>query len=110
MTLTRFGYAALAALAIFAAAASSSTAAGGETVGVKDFDFGPGSVRISTGERVTWVNQEGSHTVTFKNGYNEVLSDEGEKTSRRFKRPGTYEYLCSFHDDQGMKGKVVVRK
>lgn len=99
---------ALAGSALALCLAPAATAGGNEKVSVKDFQFGPGKVKISKGEKVKWVNEEGTHTVTFDNGYNEVLM-EGDETGRRFKKPGTYQYLCTFHDDQGMKGKVIVR-
>jgi plastocyanin len=51
------------------------------------------------GDSITWSNDDGSpHTVTFKDGSagSDALSP-GQMFTRRFDRPGTYDYFCSFH-------------
>ena len=74
-----------------------------------NFDFSPKKTSISAGTKVVWTATKGTHTVTFKGGFDETISAGGTaSTSRKFKSPGTYKYVCTPHKDQGMKGKVVV--
>jgi plastocyanin len=82
--------------------------AGGPTVKAVNFDFGPKRVSVTPGDSVTWKNVEGRHTVTAKKGnFDQVISGD-ERVSRKFKKPGTWRYICRFHVDLGMKGTVVV--
>jgi plastocyanin len=96
-----------AATGVFLIAAWPASA-GGPTVRAVNFDFKPKRVSVNPGERVTWKNIEGRHTVTAKKGnFDKVISGD-ERVSRAFKKPGTWRYICRFHVDLGMKGKVVV--
>ena len=81
---------------------------GGKTVRAVNFDFKPKSVTVQKGSRVTWKNVEGKHTVTLKNGtFDKVISGD-ETVSKRFRHRGTFRYICRFHREQGMRGKVIV--
>jgi len=80
----------------------------GRTVKADNFDFEPKTATIEQGERVTWKNVEGTHTVTLKNGTFDKAISGDEKVSRKFQHSGTFRYYCRFHKDQGMRGKVVV--
>lgn len=72
--------------------------------------FSPAKVTISAGQKVVWAQKAGTHTVTFKDGgLDAPLDPSNEKASRKFSAPGTYRYICTFHVDKGMKGKVVVK-
>ena len=54
---------------------------------------------------VTWVNHDDDeHTVTATDGSFHAVLDPGEEFT--FSEPGTYSYLCSYHDD--MTGTVTV--
>jgi plastocyanin len=98
-----------AALGGQAIAGGSESAKRAKKVTVDNFDFKPAKVKISPGTKVTWTATQGSHTVTFKDGYDEVITENGTtSTSRKFKNSGTYKYVCRFHKDKGQKGKVVV--
>jgi plastocyanin len=95
-------------LAALALAVAPATAGGGKTVKAVDFEFKPKSVHVGKGGKVTWKSTDGDHTVTFKDGgFNKVI-DEGERTSKKFKNRGTFKYVCRFHKEQEMRGKVVV--
>jgi plastocyanin len=101
------------ALAVLGAQASAGDDAAkhrGKKVTATNFDFTPPKVSVSAGSKVTWVATEGDHTVTFKDGkLDEEISEDGTSTvSRKFKSPGTYKYICRFHKNKHMKGKVVV--
>lgn len=102
----------VAGVAVAAAAmigGGPAAARGGPTVEADNFDFSPKKVRISPGDKVKWKATAGEHTVTFKGGFDAVISPGGDATaSRKFKKSGTFKYVCRFHTAQGMKGKVIV--
>jgi len=98
-TLTAAG--AVAAIAVPAVAA-------GPTVRVGDDYFRAKTVTVKKGTTVTWrwVGSD-SHNVVFK-GFKSTLKNKG--TYRHtFRRRGTFRYVCTLHDDRGMRGTVVVR-
>lgn len=82
---------------------------GGKSVKADNFDFEPKRVTIQRGDKVTWKNVEGRHTVTFRKGSFDKTISGDERVSKRFKRKGTFRYFCRFHIAQGMKGKVIVK-
>lgn len=90
-----------------------------------DVAFSPGTVRISTGESVTWQNRSQlAHTVTadparVANRSNVSLPAgaatfhsgdiaPGRSYTRRFTEPGTYRYVCVPHEGARMFGTVIV--
>jgi plastocyanin len=75
------------------------------------------TVRISTGESVTWQWVIGIHTITSGTGSGDpdvgLLFDQPSDSGHpqftfQFDNPGTYPYFCSIHEISGMKGVVVV--
>jgi plastocyanin len=74
----------------------------------RDFVFGPESVSVPAGTRVTWQNVGvAPHTVTADDGtFDSDLIASGASLSRTFDAPGTFAYLCTFHPD--MTGIVEV--
>jgi plastocyanin len=91
------------------AVAGDESAKRAKKVTVDNFDFEPKKLNVSPGTKVVWTATEGQHTVTFKGGFDEVISEDGPTTtSRKFKKSGTYKYICRFHKQQGQKGKVIV--
>jgi plastocyanin len=82
---------------------------GGTTVKAVNFAFKRKAVTIQKGGKVTWKNVQGKHTVTFKNGsFDKVISGD-ERVSKKFRHRGTFRYICRFHIQQGMRGKVIVK-
>jgi plastocyanin len=83
----------------------------GTQVSMKDIKFNPGTVTIKPGGKVTWTNDDSvGHDVTaddFKSGDPGAIQG-GSTYSHTFKKPGTYDYVCSVHP--GMKGAVKVTK
>jgi plastocyanin len=106
----RASFAIVAALVVALAAGGAQAKRAGNTVRADDFDFSPKKIHVSRGEKVKWRATEGEHTVTFKaEGFDAVITANGDATAKRkFKKTGTYRYVCRFHKDEGMKGKVVV--
>jgi hypothetical protein len=78
------------------------------TVAINDNNFEPQSMHVAPGTTITWINRgTHDHTVTSQDGN----WDSGEigpdgAYSARFKKPGTYHYLCDLHE--GMQGTIVV--
>ena len=98
----------VATMVVLALAMVGIASGGNRTVKADDFDFEPGRVTIDVGDKVTWKNVEGRHTVTLRNGTYDKVIDGDDKVSRKFSRAGTYRYYCRFHTAEGMRGKVIV--
>ena len=82
-------------------------------VHTKDFAYKPLELTIPVGTTVTFVNDDDTgHTVTAvaegdkKPLFDSGNMDKGQKWTYTFKKPGTYQYLCTYH--AFMKAKVVV--
>ena len=99
----------LAATALVLGLAAGQALGGNKTVRADNFDFEAKRVTIQAGDKVTWKNVEGRHTVTLRNGSFDKTISGNERVSKKFKREGTFRYYCRFHLAQKMKGKVVVK-
>ena len=93
-----------------AGAAAAQTA----TVGMTDADrFAPSEVDARVGTVTLTVTNRGNtpHNLQFDTtslGKTPTVAGKETQSLRvRFDQPGTYTFLCTFHD--GMTGKVVVR-
>jgi plastocyanin len=79
------------------------------TVAIADFLFGPETVVVNAGQKVTWTNTDDSpHQILVQS--KDLRSDvmlRGETQSLAFDQPGTYEYSCGLHPS--MKGKIEVK-
>lgn len=85
------------------------------TVSVKDDFFSPKTKAVSSGATVKWQwRGESSHDVVFRR----VPSGASKRSStiktsgtfrRSFSKNGTYRYVCTIHEDDGMKGTVKVQ-
>jgi len=95
-------------------------------VHMTDMTFSPANIEVSVGSRVVWRNTSSTvHNVVddetkamnaadvalpasvkpFDSGY----LQPGESYARVFTRPGTYRYVCTLHEMNGMRGVIVVR-
>ena len=78
-------------------------------IGVDNFEFAPGVLRVKRGTTVTWVNNDDvPHLIVnverkFKQS---PVLDTDQRFSVRLTAPGTYNYFCSLHPK--MQGKIVV--
>jgi plastocyanin len=122
--LTRIGVVvALVALAVGALAAtgtaSPSAKAKTEKVKVLDDFYKPDNVKIKKNNKVKWKwgQDFNTHNVTLKKGPNGVKkskftsqtsSAEGFSFTKRFKKPGKYNFYCTIHPDI-MKMTVKVK-
>ena len=100
----------LFALAVCAQIAqAAATAKSSAKVSIANFEFTPAEITIAPGESVTWTNDDGApHGLEYRDGAKGTdLLLPGATFSRRFDRPGTYDYNCSVHPY--MTGRVIVR-
>ena len=91
-----------------AAAALAVPALGaGATVRVDDNLFKAKTVRITKGSTVTWRwVGDNPHNVKFRS-FHSTIKKTGTYR-HKFTTRGTYRYICTLHDDKGMKGTVIV--
>ena len=120
-----------ACLLALAAACSDGGSSGGTTVTLAEGQrFAPGTLEISAGTTVTFTNDSAeAHTVTAYDGAPEYFASggfESEDDAREnladaligqeesyevtFGEPGIYEYFCIPHEQQGMRGTIVVEQ
>jgi plastocyanin len=74
------------------------------------YAFSPKSVTVSVGDQVRWDNKSSAsegHTVTG-DGLDSGTLKQGDSYTFKFKKAGTYKYVCAFHAN--MKGSVKVTK
>jgi plastocyanin len=84
-------------------------------VELRTFQFAPGTLRVSLGSKVVWINEdEIEHTVSAGTpserdpAFNAVLSGKGKTTERTFDRPGTFTFFCDRH--QFMRGTITITR
>ena len=113
MTRTRTALLAGAAALVTAAAASSAGAATTKVVSIRDIDFKPSTVRVTRGSTVEWRFLDAATGTPHNVRSTGRLRFRGSATKTtgthrvRFRRAGTYRYVCTIHP--GMDGRVVVR-
>ncbi len=113
---------ALAAGALAATGAASSSSKGKKPVKVKVLDdfYKPDFVKVKKNGKVTWKwgNDFNNHNVTLKKGpkgvkkskfRSQTSSAQGFKFTKKFKKPGKYNFYCTIHPDV-MKMKVKVKR
>jgi plastocyanin len=80
-------------------------------VNIDNFAFGPPSITVAAGTKVTWTNRDDEpHTVTSADDpklFRSAALDTNDSFSFTFDKPGTYRYFCSIHPQ--MTGTVVVK-
>ena len=103
-------------LALFAIAgemkdADGAGAATKNQIVIKDFHFTPETLRVKSGEQITWINRdEEPHTVVSveKQFKKSSALDTDEEFTVTAGAPGTYSYFCSVHPK--MTGTIIVEK
>ncbi len=93
------------------APAQIAAAVAPNTVTIDNFAFGPATITVAPGTKVTWTNRDDEpHTVVsaddpklFKSG----ALDTDDNFSFTFDKSGTYRYFCSIHPH--MTGTIVVK-
>ena len=101
--------------AALADASEPASGAATKRVAVDDYFFKSKSVAVKRGGVVTWIwRGSDDHNVVFTSAPRRVKKPKrcgtrsSGKCSRRFRRRGTYRYVCTLHASS-MTGKVRVR-
>jgi plastocyanin len=113
-----FGTAAILAVAfvltagagIGLAESSGDKTAGGSSVKIDNFSFGPATITIPAGTTVTWTNNDDvPHVVSSDDNkmFKSKALDTDDHFSFTFTKPGTYNYYCAIHPK--MTAKIVVQ-
>lgn len=81
---------------------------GGTTINIKSFTYGPATLQVKSGQKVTVTNEDGAvHTVTADDkSFDSGDLEKGKSFTFTAGKPGTYNYICSIH--QYMKGTIKV--
>jgi len=81
------------------------------TIEIKDFAFNPQTLKVKSGDKITWINHdEEPHTVVSvgKKFQKSSALDTDQEFTITAGAPGTYEYFCSVHPK--MTGTIMVEK
>ena len=102
-------------LSVFAVAGEMKDASTGNAkenrIEIKDFAFNPQTIKVKSGEKITWINHdEEPHTVVSvgKKFQKSSALDTDQEFTITAGAPGTYEYFCSVHPK--MTGVIIVEK
>ena len=91
-----------------------STGGGGSsvaTVGQVNFSFDPAEIAVKSGATITVDNTSPGtpHTFTIPGSDIDVTNDGGASQDVKIDLPpGTYEFVCRFHESSGMTGTITV--
>lgn len=90
---------------------TTGASSGGNAVMIKDFKFAPTELKVKSGTKVTWTNEDSAaHTATADDGaaakFDSKDMSKGKTFSFTFAKAGTYKYHCSIHTY--MTGTVTV--
>lgn len=97
----------LAAL-LLAAALPLAARAETHTLTLEGMKILPATVTVKAGDRLVWNNKDVvPHTVTAKGVFDSGSIAPGKSWSHAAPKPGTYDYVCTFHP--GMKATLVVK-
>jgi plastocyanin len=89
---------------------TGSSGAGQNKIEIKDFAFNPQTIRVKSGEKITWINRdEEPHTIVSveKQFKKSSALDTDQEFTIVAGAPGTYSYYCSVHPK--MTGTIIVK-
>jgi plastocyanin len=72
--------------------------------------FSPTQLTVPVGTQVKVVDDDGDapHNIAVDGVGRSETMQEGDEFTLTFAKAGTFEFVCTFHEDQGMKGTVTV--
>lgn len=77
-------------------------------VSIKGFTFRPRALKVRRGTKVVFANRDSvAHTATRRGSFDTGNIRPRRAAAVRFRRRGTYRYICTIHPS--MRGKIVVR-
>lgn len=88
-----------------------SSAVSTNQVTIRDYQYIPKTIKVKTGTKVTWTNQDQVHhsitaDLSTKDAPNSPLIGQGQSYSFTFHKAGTYKFYCMLHPY--MLGTVIV--
>ncbi|HTH81063.1 MAG TPA: cupredoxin family copper-binding protein [Ramlibacter sp.] len=96
------------AVALAVAVTGAALAASTHEIKIEGMQFPHATVSVNRGDTVTWRNNDVvPHTVTAPGRFDSGAIAPGKTFSRKMDRPGTYDYVCTYHP--GMKGRIQVK-
>lgn len=92
----------------FPSQAVARPAGGATEVAIAGFAFGPGTLKVNAGEKVTWVNADDTpHQISIVGGpQRSELMLKGQSATLQFDAAGNIAYICGLHPT--MKGTIEV--
>jgi plastocyanin len=91
-----------------AADGSGAQASGSARVGIRHFQYRPGTLVVRRGTTVVFSNSDRvAHTATRRGSFDTGRIAPGRAVGVRFTRRGSFSYFCRIH--RFMHGKIVVR-
>jgi plastocyanin len=79
----------------------------GQMISIQNFSFNPGTLTISKGTTVTWVNNDSVAHNIKSDTFNSSDLTKGQTFSFTFNQTGTFNYSCGIHPS--MLGKIIVQ-
>jgi plastocyanin len=92
----------------FPSAAMAEAKSGPTDVAINGFMFGPGTIKVTAGQKITWTNVDDTPhqiAITGKEQRSELML-KGQSASLQFDEAGNIAYICGLHP--GMKGTIEV--
>ncbi len=93
----------------FPSDAQVAARSGPQDVAITGFAFGPGAVKITAGQAITWTNADDSPhqiTITGAGGKRSDVMLKGQSATLKFDEAGNIAYICGLHPT--MKGTIEV--
>ena len=93
----------------FPSTAKAAPVSGPLEVAIANFAFGPGTLKVGAGQKVTWLNDDDTpHQITLEGGSQarSAVMLKGQSASLQFDEAGNIAYRCGLHPT--MKGTIEV--
>jgi plastocyanin len=92
----------------FPSGAAAMARSGPADVAITGFMFGPGTIKVTAGQKITWTNTDDTPhqiAITGKEQRSELML-KGQSATLQFDEAGNIAYACGLHP--GMKGTIEV--
>ena len=92
----------------FPSTATAEVKSGPSDVAINGFTFGPGTIKVAVGQKITWTNADDTPhqiSITGKEQRSELML-KGQSATLQFDEAGNIAYICGLHP--GMKGTIEV--
>lgn len=91
--------------------ATTAGSAGPVVVEMGDHFFSPAQLTVSVGTPILWrmVGSQTHDVLSLDGKFYSQTMGPGQSFSHTFREPGTFRYICTPHQGDGMVGEVTVR-